>query len=56
MALYNYGNCTQWNAIWYEIKQRIIKSQDSEVRGRVLTTSSIQATLCDTKCKWLTCI
>ena len=45
----NNGNCTEWSAIWSEIKRVITKSHDREAGGRFVITSLISDQNCTTR-------
>ena len=45
----NNGNCTEWSAIWSEIKRVITKSHDREAEGRFVITSLISDQNCTTR-------
>ena len=47
-VLYN-GNCTEWSAIWSEIKRVITKSHDREAGVRFVITSLISDQNCTTR-------
>ena len=47
-AIYN-GNCTEWSAIWSEIKRMITKSHDREAGVRFVITSLISDQNCTTR-------
>ena len=46
--IYN-GNCTEWSAIWSEIKRVITKSHDREAGVRFVITSLISDQNCTTR-------
>ena len=46
--IYN-GNCTEWSAIWSEIKRLITKSHDREAGVRFVITSLISDQNCTTR-------
>ena len=45
----NNGNCTEWSAIWSEIKRVITKSHDREAGVRFVITSLISDQNCTTR-------
>ena len=47
--LINNGNCTEWSAIWSEIKRVITKSHDREAGVRFVITSLISDQNCTTR-------
>ena len=48
-SLINNGNCTEWSAIWSEIKRVITKSHDREAGVRFVITSLISDQNCTTR-------
>ena len=48
IGIYN-GNCTEWSAIWSEIKRVITKSHDREAGVRFVITSLISGQNCTTR-------
>ena len=48
-SLVNNGNCTEWSAIWCEIKRVITKSHDREAGVRFVITSLISHQNCTTR-------
>ena len=48
LNIYN-GNCTEWSAIWSEIKRVITKSHDREAGVRFVITSLISDQNCTTR-------
>ena len=49
MNVINNGNCTEWSAIWSEIKRVITKSHDREAGVRFVITSLISDQNCTTR-------
>ena len=47
--VFNNGNCTEWSAIWSEIKRVITKSHDREAGVRFVITSLISDQNCTTR-------